>query len=125
MPIILKPHNIETYEKVNENIEKNNKTAVIQPTGTGKMYIGLKYVEDNKEKKAIYIAPSNAILHDVKKNIFAEGMTMQDFPNIKRITYQKLASLSDEEIEKLDVDIIIIDEFHHCGAPVWGKGVSR
>ena len=125
MPITLMPHNIETYGKVNKDIEKNNKTAVIQPTGTGKMYIGLKYVEDNKGKKTIYIAPSNAILHDVKKNIFAEGMTMQDFPNLKRITYQKLATLSDEEIEKLEADIIIIDEFHHCGAPVWGKGVER
>lgn len=125
MPITLMPHNIEAYGKVNEDIEKNNKTAVIQPTGTGKMYIGLKYVEDNKEKKAIYIAPSNAILHDVKKNIFAEGMTMQDFPNLKRITYQKLVTLSDEEIEKLEADIIIVDEFHHCGAPVWGKGVER
>lgn len=125
MPITLMPHNIEAYGKVNEDIEKNNKTAVIQPTGTGKMYIGLKYVEDNKGKKTIYIAPSNAILHDVKKNIFAEGMTMQDFPNLKRITYQKLATLSDEEIEKLEADIIIIDEFHHCGAPVWGKGVER
>lgn len=125
MSITLMPHNIEAYEKVNEDIEKNNKTAVIQPTGTGKMYIALKYVENKKGKKTIYIAPSNAILHDVKKNIFAEGMTMQDFPNLKRITYQKLATLSDEEIEKLEADIIIVDEFHHCGAPVWGKGVER
>jgi len=125
MSIILKPHNVVTYEKVNENLKKDNKTAVIQPTGTGKMYIGLKYVEDNKEKKAIYIAPSNSILHDVKKNIFAAGMTMQDFSNLKRITYQKLANLSDEEIEKLEADIIIVDEFHHCGAPIWGNGVSR
>ena len=125
MPITLMPHNIEAYGKVNEDIEKNNKTAVIQPTGTGKMYIGLKYVEDNKGKKTMYIAPSNSILHDVKKNIFAEEMTMQDFPNLKRITYQKLATLSDEEIEKLEADIIIVDEFHHCGAPVWGKGVER
>lgn len=125
MSITLMPHNIEAYGKVNEDIEKNNKTAVIQPTGTGKMYIGLKYVENNKGKRTIYIAPSNSILHDVKKNIFAEGMTMQDFPNLKRITYQKLAILSDEEIEKLEADIIIVDEFHHCGAPVWGKGVER
>ena len=50
---------------------------------------------------------------------------MQEFQNLKRITYQKLASLSDEEIEKLKVDIIIVDEFHHCGAPEWGKGVER
>lgn len=125
MSISLKPHNIETYQKVKEKLEKSNKVAVIHPTGTGKMFVALKLLEENKEKKAIYLAPSNPILHDVKKNIFAEGMTMEDFPNIKRMTYQKLERLSDEEMQKLDSDIIILDEFHHCGAPEWGKGVER
>ena len=125
MSIRLKPHNVETYKKVTDKLKESNKVAVIHPTGTGKMYIALKLLEENKEKKAIYVAPSNPILHDVKKNIFAEGMTMSDFPNLKRITYQKLARLTDEEIQELDADIIILDEFHHCGAPEWGKGVER
>jgi len=125
MSIELKPHNEETYKKVNEKLNIINRVAVIQPTGTGKMYIALKMLEENKEKRAIYIAPSNTILHDVKKNIFAEGMTMSDFPNLRRMTYQKLATLSDDDIEKLDFDIIVLDEFHHCGAPEWGKGVER
>lgn len=50
---------------------------------------------------------------------------MSDFSNLKRITYQKLARLTDQEIQELDADIIILDEFHHCGAPEWGKGVER
>ena len=125
MSISLKPHNIVTYQKVTEKLNETKRTAVVHPTGTGKMYIALKLLEENKTKKAIYIAPSIPILHDVKKNIFDEGMTMEDFPNLKRITYQKLARLSDEEIQKLEADIIILDEFHHCGAPEWGKGVER
>lgn len=125
MSISLKPHNEEAYSKVTKKLEESNKVAVIQPTGTGKMFIALKLLEDNKEKNAIYVAPSNPILHDVKKNIFAEGMTMNDFPNLKRITYQKLARLTDEEIQELGADIIILDEFHHCGAPQWGNGVER
>lgn len=125
MSIRLKPHNVETYKKVTDKLKEANKVAVIHPTGTGKMYIALKLLEENKGKKAIYVAPSNPILHDVKKNIFAEGMTMSDFPNLKRITYQKLARLTDQEIQELDADIIILDEFHHCGAPEWGKGVER
>ena len=125
MPISLKPHNIETYQKVIDKMNESNRVAVIHPTGTGKMFIALKLLEENKGKKAIYLAPSNAILHDVKKNIFSEGMTMVDFPLLTRITYQKLANMSDEEIEKLDADIIILDEFHHCGAPEWGKGVEK
>lgn len=125
MSIKLKPHNEEAYRKIKEKFQTSNKVAVIHPTGTGKMYIALKMLEDNREKKAIYIAPSNTILHDVKKNIFAERMNMSDFPNLKRITYQKLARLSDQEIQNLDFDIIILDEFHHCGAPEWSKGVER
>ncbi len=121
MPISLKKHNLETYEKVIEKMRESNRVAVIHPTGTGKMFIALKLLEENHEKKAIYLAPSVTILHDIKKNIFAEGMTMVDFPSLKRITYQKLANMSDEEIEKLKADIIILDEFHHCGAPEWGK----
>ncbi len=125
MSIELKPHNLETYKKVTDKMQETNKVAVIHPTGTGKMFIALKLLEENNEKNAVYVAPSNAILHDVKKNIFAEGMTMEDFPKLKRITYQKLMTLSDEEIGKLSADIIILDEFHHCGAPEWGKGVER
>jgi len=125
MSISLKPHNVETYQKVTDRFKESNKVAVIHPTGTGKMYLALKLLEENKEKKLIYIAPSNPILHDVKKNIFAEGMTMSDFPELKRITYQKLSRLTDEEIQELDADIIVLDEFHHCGAPEWGRGVER
>jgi len=125
MAIDLKPHNVEAYDKVKENFTRSNRVAVIHPTGTGKSYLALKMLEENKERKAIYIAPTNAILHNVKKTIFESGMDMKDFPNLKRITYTKLASLSDEEIENLASEIIVLDEFHHCGAPEWGAGVDR
>ena len=125
MSIKLRKHNEETYEKIQEGFKRSKKVAVIHPTGTGKSYLALKLLEDNKEKKAIYLAPSNSILHNVKRNIFESEMDMSDFPNLERITYQKLMKLSDEEIEKLGADIVILDEFHHCGAPEWGGGVDR
>lgn len=125
MPIELKPHNIETYRKMEAKFKESKKVAVIQPPGTGKSYLALKLLEENKGKKTIYLAPSNSILHNLKKNIFESGMSMKDFSSLKRITYAKLMKMSDEEIAKLEVDIIILDEFHHCGAPEWGNGVSR
>ena len=125
MSINLRKHNEETYEKIQENFKNSKKVAVIHPTGTGKSFLALKLLEDNKDKNAIYLAPSNTILHNIKKNIFESEMDMSDFPNLKRITYQKLARLSDEEIEKLGTNIVILDEFHHCGAPEWGNGVDR
>ena len=93
MSIKLKKHNEGTYEKIQEGFKRSKKVAVIQPTGTGKSFLALKLLEDNKDKKAIYIAPSNAILHNVKKNIFESEMDMSDFPNLERITYQKLIKL--------------------------------
>ena len=125
MSIELKKHNQKAYEKVKKNFEKSNKVAVIHPTGTGKSFLALKLLEDNRDKKAIYIAPSNTILHNIKRNIHDSGMRLNDFPNLERKTYQKLMKLSDEEIGKMDVDIVILDEFHHCGAPEWGAGVER
>lgn len=58
MSISLKPHNIETYKKVVDKMQESNKAAVIHPTGTGKMFIALKLLEENKEKKAIITSNS-------------------------------------------------------------------
>ena len=41
------------------------------------------------------------------------------------MTYAGLAKLSPEELEKLNVDMLILDEFHHIGAPVWGEAVQK
>ena len=115
MPISLKPHNIETYQKVIEKFKESNRTAVIHPTGTGKSYIAIKLIEDNPDKKAIYLAPSLGILLQLKT---PNGQTI-------KMTYQTLARLDEEEIKKLGVDIIVLDEFHHCGAPIWGEAVEK
>lgn len=130
MSIELKPHNVEAYGKINNKFESGNRVAVVHPMGTGKSYLALKLIEDgqklNDGEKSVYIAPSNSILHNIKKEIMESGMTMQDFPNLKRITYQKLARMSQEEIDRKfeGTNIVILDEFHHCGAPEWGRGVS-
>ena len=126
MGIELKSHNEPVYEKMKEGYKTSNMLAVVHPTGTGKSYLGLKLIEDNKDKKAVYVAPSNSILHNIKRIIFESGMTMQDFKNLSRITYQKLALMTPEEIKEKygDAGVIIVDEFHHCGGPEWGRGVN-
>ena len=125
MSIILKKHNQITYEKIKKIFKRSNRAAVIHPTGTGKSVLAVELIRENKEKKALYLAPSNAILHNIKKTIFDADMTMADFPNLQRMTYQKLIRLSDEEIDALEADFIVVDEFHHCGAPEYEKGVNR
>ena len=122
MSVKLKKHNQQAYAKVKEMFEKDNKAAIIHPTGTGKSYIALKLIEENPDKKIIYLSPSMAIMHQLKKNMINEGV---NFKNLTRCTYQKLTSLNKSGQLNLDADIIILDEFHHCGAEEWGKAVEN
>ena len=32
--------------------------------------------------------------------------------------------MSEEELTTLDMDMLIVDEFHHIGAPVWGQRIK-
>lgn len=122
MEINLREDQKTDYNDVAEKFKNSNKVALVRPTGTGKQFIGLKMAEDNKGKRVLYLAPSTSILHQVKENAINNNA---DFiSRLKRVTYQKLARMSPEEIENLKPDIIILDEFHHCGSPVWGKSVN-
>lgn len=126
MSLVLEPHNVEAYKKVRELHEKENRVAVIHPTGTGKSYIGLKLIEDNEGKKVIYLAPSTSILYQIKEDMIKNGIKFNDGKNktVERYTYQKLTSMLKNGELNLKADIIILDEFHHCGAPEWGKAVQ-
>lgn len=42
----LKPHNKDTYKKMQDILKTDNKTCIIQPTGSGKSYLILKLIEE-------------------------------------------------------------------------------
>ena len=121
-------HNIKSYEKVNNAyLNGENIVGIIQATGTGKTYQALQLALDNKDKNILYVAPSNAIIEHIE-SIIENNPNLdkeRDFPNLKFITYQSLISKSREELKDMNVDILILDEFHHIGAPVWGSRVSE
>ena len=125
MGIELFKHNAIAYDKVTKMFETENRVCVVHPTGCGKSFISLKWLEENKEKRAIFLAPTVSILRQITKHIESCGMSMKDFPFLKRYTYSKLSKMSVEEISKLNVDMIVLDEFHRCGANEWSKGVAR
>ncbi len=121
--INLYPHNMESYEKIKKHHEEHNITSIIHATGTGKTYLGVKLAYDNKDKKTLYIVPTQTIKEHIIE-IIEENPHLdfeRDFSNLKLITYQSLINLSYEELAHLDVDLLILDEFHHLGGPVWGK----
>ena len=119
-------HNIESYEKIVKAFEKENIVGIVHATGTGKSYNALQLALDNKDKKIIYITPSNGIIEHLKK-IINDNPNLdieKNFPNLEFRTYQSLINLSKEELSNLPCELLILDEFHHLGAPVWGSRVN-
>ena len=128
MGISLKEHNEEAYQKVKDMFKESNKAAIVHPTGTGKTYIALKWIEES-QGKTIYVAPSNHILNQVKEDIEKARengeISEEQYKRYKEVKYVTYASLMELSKMESGYDNIILDEFHRCGAPEWGKGVDR
>lgn len=121
MGISLLPHNQKAYDSVKTLFNRKNRAAIIHPTGTGKGHIARKLIEDNQDKKIIYISPSLAINDRLEEDLEKYGI---DKSNVEIFTYQKLIKMTKEEIKALEAEYIILDEFHHCGAKEWGSVIN-
>ena len=119
-------HNIRSYEKVKKQFENDNIAAIVHATGTGKSFNELQLALDNKDKKIIYVVPYGSIIEHEKELIEQnENVSLDnDFPNLDFRTYQSFINMSRDEISELEVDLLILDEFHHIGAPVWGQRIN-
>ena len=119
-------HNADSYRKVREAFETSDVVGIVHATGTGKSYNALQLAYDNKDKKIIYVVPSVSIVEHIKKIIDDNpNLDMErDFPNLEFRTYQSFINMDTDEISELDIDLLILDEFHHIGAPVWGSRID-
>ena len=123
MSIELFEHNKTAYESAVAMLAETGKAAVIHPTGTGKSFIGFKLCEDNSDKTVCWLSPSSYIFRTQIENLQKTGVTVPQ--NIKFYTYQKLTLLSDEEIDAIQPDIFLYDEYHRLGAQVWQLAVNK
>ena len=114
--IDLRPHNQLSFDKTIEGFEINNRICVIQTTGTGKSYVTARLIQEHIDKKTLLVAPSNLILKQFEENFH------YILANTDLVTYAKLANIMKKESK--EYDLIILDEFHRCGADIWGTGVE-
>ncbi len=111
--IELKEHNIEPYSRLCAALEENDKVGYESATGTGKSYVGGKYVEEHGLKdKTLILVPSNVIRDGWQKIL----------PGVDTMTYQ---ALQNSEIGCENYSLIICDEMHHLGAEIWGRTFSE
>ena len=111
-------HNEAAYRAIEEGFKTNRIGAVVQATGTGKSYLIARYIVNHSEDDIVVIAPNVTIIAEIKKAI---GRTM---PHVTYRTFQALV-LNRRTVGELKANHIIIDEFHHFGAEVWGKAVQE
>ena len=146
MKIKLFEHNQIAYQAALTMMKSAGKAAVVHPTGTGKSFIGFKLCEDFPDQVICWLSPSEYIFRTQVENLAASGAfgkegkdssvnaatkeignssAKKNLQNIRFYTYAKLASMTKTELEKIRPDYIILDEFHRCGARVWGQGVEN
>ena len=115
-------HNEEAYRKIDNAYQNGeNIVGIVHATGIGKSYLALNLAYHNQDKKVVYIVPSNGIIEHLENIIKESGLSKEkDFANVEFKTYQSLINLSLEEMENINCDLLILDEFHHLGAPIWG-----
>ena len=123
MSIELFEHNAKAYHDARFLLDTVGKAAVIHPTGTGKSFIAFKLCEDEKDKTVCWLSPSEYIFKTQIENL-KRSCGGYEPKNIKFYTYAKLMQMDTEEIALISPDYIILDEFHRCGAEMWGRGVD-
>ena len=115
-------HNEEAYQKIGNAYQSGEDVVgIVHATGTGKSYLALNLAYHNQNKKVVYIVPSNGIIEHLENIIKESNLSKEkDFANVEFRTYQSLVNLSLKEMKNIDCDLLILDEFHHLGAPIWG-----
>lgn len=120
-------HQQKTYELMQKALRENGRAAYVFPVGCGKSFPVLKYIEENPDKKVLYVSPSIEIINQIKKYIsryILDGKKVSKItmPNFRAITYQKIALA--EDIVNMHPDVIVFDEIHRMGAEKWEQGID-
>lgn len=116
-------HNQIAFEAAKKMLKETGKAAVIHPTGTGKSFIAFKLAEENPSACFCWLSPSEYIFKTQTENLKkATGIVPG---NIQFYTYARMMLMEKEQLQRIQPDYIILDEFHRCGASKWSKGVER
>lgn len=123
--IDLLPHNEEAFAKLKKCLENNQLVSVNHATGTGKSFIILKYLYENKGKRILFLSPSYPINDQLMQEHTKElGIDVKEFSKIDTLIYRSLLKMDMDELAS-NYDIIVLDEYHRCGAKKWGIKVNQ
>ena len=123
--VILLPHNEEAYQKLVLGLKDKQFVSINHATGTGKSFIVLKYLLNNRDKKILYLAPTYSIVEQLVNDHVEElGYSKHDFMKFDTMLYSGLLKRDVSELAR-GYDIVILDEYHRCGAEQWGEKIKE
>lgn len=108
----------EAFNNTMEIYKSSNRACIIMATGTGKSYVMMRLLEefDKVDGKAYILTPNNPTKEQTVEKMIEYGLNNAEFG-----LYQTINAMTDEEIARIDCDLIIADELHRTGANQWGK----
>ncbi len=134
-------HNEAAYRAIEKGFARHRIGAVVQATGTGKSFLIARYIVEHSDERILVIAPNITILDEIRRAVEGSARLSPAFlpeetaapacpsRGVGRgeIFYRTFQSLvrARERGTPLQVDHILIDEFHHFGAEVWGEAVRE
>lgn len=134
--IELYPHNEAAYRAIEAGFLQHRIGAVVQATGTGKSFLIARYLLAHATDRILVIAPNRTILDEIRRATGKSrkaarseekkiSSTPASFPEPPVIycTFQALARSRGKTA--FEVDHILIDEFHHTGAEIWGDALRE
>ena len=114
--------NEKTYNLIKCLFTKYDRVGLTQCTGSGKSYIGAKWVIDNPNDNFLIISNNGVTL----ETYFRE---LRNLNNYKVLYYSKLYNMSVQDltdyIKENKITKCVIEEFHHTGAECWQKGIEN
>lgn len=132
--IELFPHNEAAYRAVETGFRTHRFGAVVQATGTGKSFLIARYIVSHADASILVVAPNITILGEIRRAVgrcpakeISGSSSMQNSEVPGRVIYRTFQALarSRAKEKQLAADHILIDEFHHSGAEVWGEGLRN
>ncbi len=99
--------------------------VIVRPCGFGKTWIGIKLFNMPQYKKCLFLIPNDDAysLAAVEAERKLKIKKTNEKLDIK--TYQWLATRTDEQIKKMDYDIVFFDECHRIGGTDDGDGAFK
>ena len=120
----LLPHNRTALRGLEAMLDMTDRAAVIQPTGTGKSYVAAALIAARPSWDVIWCTPSRTIT-DGRLPCLERDIPGFRADRVTVLTYAKLMIGTRRGNPMPHADLIILDEYHHCGARHWGAGVRR